>query len=286
MTFCLCNKKNITRRLEDKIHIFAPPCNILYIIIINWFRSYLQLRKQFVSVNGIDSSLKDLQYGVPQGSTLGPLLYSLYTSPLGDTARKHGITFHQYTDHTKLYLSFTSNCPNYLYNAKERQLSCVKDIGDWMLCNKLKLNQDKMELLVVSSRFRPRPPLNHVQIGDDVIRPCEHARNVGVGFDQYFDFSEHVKMTSKIAFFRICGIAKIRRHLSHDTSKTIVHAYITSRLDYCNALYYGLPKYLVDRLQLVQNSATRLVTALRNHDHITPILRRLHWLPVRYRIIF
>lgn len=124
-----------------------------------------------------------------------------------------------------------SNCPNYyISSGKERQLSCVTDIGDWMLCNKLKLNQDKMELLVVSSRFRPRPPLNHVQIGDDVIRPCEHARNVGVGFDQYFDFSEHVKMTTKIAFFRICGIAKIRRHLSHDTSKTIVHAYITIRL--------------------------------------------------------
>ena len=102
---------------------------------------------------------------------LGPLLYSLYTSPLGDTARKHGITFHQYTDHTKIYLSFTSNCPNYISNAKERQLSCVKDFGDWMMCNKLKLNQDKMELLVVSSRFRPRPPLNHVQIGDYVISP-------------------------------------------------------------------------------------------------------------------
>ena len=86
-------------------------------------------------------------------------------------------------------------------------------------------------------------------------------------------------------FFRICGIAKIRRYLSHDTAKTIVHAYITSRLDNCSALYYGLPKYLIDRLQLVQNSAARLVIASREHDHITPILRRLHWLPVRYRVI-
>ena len=92
-------------------------------------------------------------------------------------------------------------------------------------------------------------------------------------------------MTCKIVFFRICGIAKIRRYLSHDTAKTIVHAYISSRLDNCNALYYGLPKYLIDRLQLVQNSAARLVIASREHDHITPILRRLHWLPVRYRVI-
>ena len=93
-------------------------------------------------------------------------------------------------------------------------------------------------------------------------------------------------MTCKIAFFRICGITKIRRYLSHDTAKTIVHPYITSRLDYCNSLFYGLLKCLIDRLQLVQNSAARLVTASRKHDHIIPILRRLNWLPLPYRIIF
>ena len=99
-----------------------------------------------------------------------------------------------------------------------------------MPCNKRKLmNQYKRELLVVSSRYRPRPPLNHIQIGDDVIIPCEHSRYLGVGFDQYFDFSEHVKMNCKIAFFRICGIAKVRRYLSHDTAKTIVPTHITSR---------------------------------------------------------
>ena len=131
---------------------------------------------------------------------LGPLLYSLYTSPLGDIPRKHRIPFHLYADDTQKYLSFTSNCPNHTSNAKETVELCVKDIGDWMLCNKLKLNQNKTELLVVSSRYRTRPPLNHIQIGDDVISPCEHARNLGVGLDHYYDFSEQVYMTCKIAF--------------------------------------------------------------------------------------
>ena len=74
-----------------------------------------------------------------------------------------------------------------------------------MLCNKLKVNQDKTELLVVSLRYRPRPPLTTSKSEViDVISPCEYARNLGVGFDQYFDFSEHVKMTSKISVLRYC----------------------------------------------------------------------------------
>ena len=91
---------------------------------LNWFGSNLQLRKQFVTVNGIDSSLKDLQYGVLQGSCVS----SLYTSPVGDIARKHGIPFHRYADETRLYFSFTSYCPNHTSNAKETVELCVTKI--------------------------------------------------------------------------------------------------------------------------------------------------------------
>ena len=209
---------------------------------LKWFHSYLDSREQFVSVNGIESSKKHLPYGVPQGSVLGPLLYSLYTSPLGDIARKHSIPFHFYADDTQLYLSFTSNCPDHLSSTKMAVELCVKDIGDWMLRNKLKLNQDKTERLVITSKYRPRPPLDYIRVGEEVVQSSKQARNLGVGFDQCLDFKEHVKITCKSAFFRIRSIAKIRRYLSQSTTETIVHAYITSRLDYCNALLYGLPK--------------------------------------------
>ena len=74
---------------------------------------------------------------------------------------------------------------------------CVKDIGDWMLRDKLKLNPDKTELLVISSKYRPRPPLDYIRVGEEVIKSSERARNLGVGFDQYLDFEEHVKITKR-----------------------------------------------------------------------------------------
>ena len=140
---------SITRSWYQDWRIVSALEILLLIGFVHIF-GYVSRAKQFVSVNGIDSSLKDVQYGVPQESVLGPLLCSLYTSPLGDIARKHGIPFHLYADDTQVYLLFTSNCPNHTSNEKETAELCVKDIGDWMLCNKLKLNQDKTELLVVS----------------------------------------------------------------------------------------------------------------------------------------
>ena len=141
---------------------------------------------------------------------LGSLLYSLYTSPLGDIARKHSIPFHLYADDSQIYLSFTSNCPNHLSSTKMAIELCVKDIGDWMLRNTLKLNQDKTELLVIGSKYRQRPPLNYIRVGEEVIESGKQARNLGVGFDQYLDFKVPVKMTCKSAFFGIRSIAKIR----------------------------------------------------------------------------
>ena len=74
--------------------------------------------------------------------------------------------------------------------------------------------------------------------------------------------------------------------LSSDSTKTLVHALVTVRLDHCNALLYGLPDYLIQRLQYVINAAAKVITCKRKFDHVTPLLIELHWLPVRQRIVF
>ena len=87
-------------------------------------------------------------------------------------------------------------------------------------------------------------------------------------------------------FLSLRSISKIGKYLTQDSAQILIHAFISSKLDYCNSLLYGIPKYLVCRLQRVQNTAARIVTLTRKYDSITPIMFKLHWLPVHSRIIF
>ena len=109
---------------------------------------------------------------------------------------------------------------------------------------------------------------------------------IGVIFEHHFRFNEHIASICKSSFYHLRNISNIRKYLSSTTTEILVHAFVSSKLDNCNSLLYGLPNCLLKKLQHVQNAAARLITLSRKHEHITPILFNLHWLPVNYRIIF
>ena len=96
----------------------------------------------------------------------------------------------------------------------------------------------------------------------------------------------NVNSVCKSAFYHLRHISRIRKFLSSKTTEIFVHAFISSKLDYCNSLLYNVPMYVLKKLQSVQNAAARLITCSRKYDHITPILSDLHWLPVNERIKF
>ena len=254
--------------------------------VLAWLRSYLTSRKQFVNVNKCRSSQRFLERGVPQGSVLGPLLYPLYTSPLADIIKRYNLEYHFYADDTQLYVVFKTDCLDKMVECKTTIEQCVRDIDNWMVINKLKLNQDKPEDVLISSRYRPRPPLDSLQIGNVTVVPSSSARNLGVIFDKCFNFEEHIKSICKSSHYHIRNIAKIRKYIDEESAKIVVHAFVTAKLDSCNSLLYGLPQHLISRLQSIQNTAARVVTRTGKFDHITPVLKQLQWLPVRYRIVF
>ena len=119
--------------------------------------------------------------------------------------------------------------------------------------------------------------------------PVSSARNIEAVFDQEMTLVEHVITICKTCFLHLRNIAKIRDSLSQKDTEILVHAFISSKLDSRNSLLYGLPQSLIDRLEAVQNGASRLWTRSRKHDHITPILEQLHWLPmcssIKYMIL-
>ena len=150
----------------------------------------------------------------------------------------------------------------------------------------LKLNQDKSELVLFTSKFCDEPILDHVKIIDEKIKPVSTSKTLGVILDKYLSHNEHITKICKSAHFHLRNICKIRRYLDGKSTEIQIHAFVSSKLDYCNSLLYGLPAYQIYKLQLLQNTAARIVTLTRKYDHNTPVLQSLHWLPVKYRVIF
>ena len=154
-----------------------------------------------------------------------------------------------------------------------------------MFSMKLKLNSDKTEFILIGTRQQlTKINIPHISVGDTEIRPSSVVRNLGSWFDNTLSMEVHVSNICKSSFYYLYNLRRIRKYLSPQSASILVHAFITSRLDYCNSLLYGMPENLVIKLQRIQNAAARIVSRSSKFDHITPVLHNLHWLPVRYRI--
>ena len=125
-----------------------------------------------------------------------------------------------------------------------------------------------------------------IRVGNENIKATASVRNIGAFFDKHMKMDLQVKNMCKSAWFHLFNISKIRNYLTEKHIKMVIHAYVTSKLDYNNALLAGATSSLTSKLQNVQNAAAKLITRRKKYDHVTPILQDLHWLPIEYRIIF
>ena len=222
-----------------------------------------------------------MEQGVLQGSCLGQLLFSLYTSPLFDLIISHLPDKHCYTDDTQVYLSFKPGSISSEDSASSAIQSCISAIRSWFLTNKLLINDTKIEFLIIGTRQQlSKVQTDNISVGESSISSSKDWLN------NTLSMSTQVSKVDSFCFYYIYNIRRIRKYLSREVCKTLVNALITSRLDYCNSLLYGCPSSHLARLQRVQNSATRLIYNVSRTFSSSPLLINFHWLPVKHRILF
>ena len=245
-----------------------------------WIETYLRGRKQYVMAGGERSTHSECDFGVPQGSVLGPFLFSIYVSPIVDIIAAHGVQFHQYADDTQLYLAIQSE------EDLARLEKCTLAVRDWFTENGMLLNPDKSEVLLVASQRKVKKvePGSGVSVAGTKIAYSETLKSLGVTLDQSLTFDQHVQGVVKASNYHIRALRHIRPMLDREVANTIACSIVSTRLDYCNSLLYGTKVSNIKKLQRVQNSLARVVACSNLRDHITPVLKELHWLPVKQRI--
>ena len=129
-------------------------------------------------------------------------------------------------------------------------------------------------------------PLTCIKVGKVNIAPHSPVKTLGVWFDSNLSMVDHITKTCSAAFYYLCNIRRIRKYLTKECTETLIHAFISSHLDYCNSLLFGVPECHLHKLQRVQNAAACLIFQESRFCHITSLLKSLHWLPVKYRIVF
>ena len=252
-----------------------------------WFASYFKDRNQTVFVNGESSTAKVLDTGMPQGSGTGPWGYTKYTGPLGTLIRLMRLLYHMFADDTQLHIALDPNSEKSQSSAKEKIESCVSSISSWMTENRLKLNSEKTEFMLIGTKHQlSKMTFSSINISGETIPTRKSVRNLGIIFDAEMRMNEHVNNITRICYCKLREISSIRKYISTEVARTLIQSMVISHLDYGNSLLYGISDKLLAKLQRIQNAAARLILGYRKYDRITKGLFKLHWLPIRFRIKF
>jgi hypothetical protein len=270
----------LVRRFEQSLGVHGTA--------LKWIQSYLSDRTMQVSISSERANTVHLDCSVPQGSILGPRMYSDYTMPLGQLIRLLLFVFHCYADDTQLLKSTRFTTTHQEAAVHHLELS-INSISLWMFHNKLKLNPEKTEFLIIASpRNQHKIEIDSITLGDEVVPRSKTVRNLGVVMDSALCMRSQVNSIRRTCYFYLSWIRKIRKYLTLDSARSIVRALVLSRLDYCNGLLVSLPKCLIHDLDMVLHEAARVVVNQRKDPNIsiTKILKDLHWLPIQARIKF
>lgn len=245
---------------------------------VSWITSYLHSRKQRVFFNGSLSEAKNVQYGIPQGSCLGPLLFTIYTNDLSLILEHVKVAI--YADDTTLYMASSSVEDLGVTLNKELQ-----QVAEWIRANRMVLNIAKTKCILMGSHhmLKSSPKLK-IMVGGTEVEQVDEAKLLGITLDSHLSWSTHINnITKKMGR----GLALIRRCAEFLTPESVIHviqALVLSHLDYCPVIWGSAVRNKLRKLQITQNKAARLALNCRKRSNIVIMHEKLSWLMVEQRL--
>ena len=253
---------------------------------IKWIESFLKNRTFSVKINDAESKVKEILYGVPQGSVLGPLFYILYTKQIEELVKRHhGINIQMYADDLQLYVEF-SNEDQTLVEANLGE--CIRNIKYWMDESFIKLNTDKTQFTVmhIDNLLQPNDPILKFNLrhNNSNLSQTSTLKILGVDLTSEFGLNRFINNKVRACNFHLRNLRNIRNCLPMSTKILLVTSLILSKLDFCNSLLAGSTDKDLKPLKRVLYDGVRFIFGINRRTHITPYLFKLHFLPIRERI--
>ena len=252
---------------------------------LSWLRSYLTGRNFSVVVGDFLSDRAEMSTGIPQGSTLGPVLFIVYMIELYYLLESFNVDCHFYADDTQVYFTVETT-----QQGKAKFDLIYGEINKWMKERRLKLNAKKTEILLIGSSINRRnlADLKSIEVmGENVELPAQ-VKSLGVILDQDLNMRAHLNKVKRNTMSSLVNIARIAKFIDRESRMKLVHCLVFSVMDFCNSLYYGLPNIDLHPLQMIINKAIRVVVGLPrfSRERITPYCIENHVLPLKARVIF
>ena len=195
--------------------------------VLMWIKSYLTNCRQKVKLGNSFSDAFSLPYGVPQSSVPGPLLFTLYTTPLSLVISSFSVTLQLYADDTQIYLALDSRN----FDSSIAELTdCLACVQKWMNGVRLKLNPEKTEFIVIGDRQARESIMQkfHTQFLGNSISPTNEVKNLGVTFDSGNTFASHITKVCRACYYHLKDLRRIHKFLSVETAALLANSMISS----------------------------------------------------------
>jgi hypothetical protein len=247
---------------------------------LDWFKCYLTNRSQAVIIDTVISRSISLTTGVPQGSVLGPLLFSVYVADLSSIICKFSCKYVMYADDIQLWITCA---PAVFLPALSQLEQCIQHVRSWLVSNELIINDKKTEFIVFGSQVQLKKfTARQLLVGDESIKPCEVVRNLGVLFDSNMKMDKHVVNICGMAFAQLKSISRIRRGIDERTCRLMVDSLVLSRVEYCVALLYGVSDTVLNKIDRLIRAGIRVIERIPKSQDVKSLMHNV--LTVKQRI--